>query len=347
MTFRAQRSSSPASPRSARQRGLSLVELMIAMVIGLVVVASASAIFISNRQTYRATESLGRVQESTRVAFELMARDIREAGGNPCGRNLPVANVINNSGTNWWSNWGDGIIGYDGADAAPGLAFGAAVGQRVTGTDAIELKSGDNATGVTVVQHVATSAQFKLNTINHSLDDSDIAMVCDFRQASIFQITNAQPGTNEVIVHNIGATASPGNCSKGLGFPTVCTTNGNDYEYGPNSTVVRLHAVRWYIGRGADGRNSLFRSNLINNAGVVTPVAQEIVDGVNNLTLQYLFSNGTVYQDASAIPANRWRDVAAVRLVLELESVDRSSTTANQGLRRTLTHTVSLRNRLP
>ena len=66
--------------RSARNavRGLTLVELMIAMMLGLLVVGSATAIFISNRQTYRATEGLGRVQENGRMAFELMARDLRD-----------------------------------------------------------------------------------------------------------------------------------------------------------------------------------------------------------------------------------------------------------------------------
>ena len=71
------RLSARPAPRAA-VRGLSLIELMIAMMLGLLVVASASAIFLSNRQTYRATEGLGRVQESGRMAFELMARDLRE-----------------------------------------------------------------------------------------------------------------------------------------------------------------------------------------------------------------------------------------------------------------------------
>ena len=60
---------------AARQLGLSLVELMVALVLGLLVVGAAIGVFLSNRQTYTATESLGRVQENARVAFELMARD--------------------------------------------------------------------------------------------------------------------------------------------------------------------------------------------------------------------------------------------------------------------------------
>ena len=63
MTLSARRYSLRGRPTARNAvRGLTLVELMIAMMLGLLVVGSASAIFISNRQTYRATEGLGRVQ---------------------------------------------------------------------------------------------------------------------------------------------------------------------------------------------------------------------------------------------------------------------------------------------
>ena len=68
-----------ATPRLAR--GLSLIELMIALLLGLLVVGGAIGIFTSNRRAYNATESLSRVQENARVAFEMMSRDVREAGG--------------------------------------------------------------------------------------------------------------------------------------------------------------------------------------------------------------------------------------------------------------------------
>ena len=331
--------------RRAAVSGLTLVELMIAMMLGLLVAVSASAIFISNRQTYRATEGLGRVQENGRMAFEMMARDIREAGGNPCGNAdrkepLKLVNVLKDPSNQWWSNWNNGIIGYD-------ATMPNAPSNRVGTADALALMSGDNSTGVTVVQHNPTSAQFKLNTVNHTLDDSDIAIVCDWRQASLFQITNAQPGTNEVIVHNIGSTAYPGNCSKGLGYanPPNCTTNGTPYQYGPNSMIVRLHAVRWYVGTSAGGR-SLYRSTLLNDptSGLVAR-DQEIAEGVQNMQLQYLLEGGAGYVDASTIAANRWNDVTAVRITLDMLSADRAGV-GNAQLARRVSHTVTLRNRM-
>ena len=65
------------SPTFRSSLGLSLIELMIAIALGLLIVAATLSIFSSNKQSYRATENLGRVQESGRTAFELMSRDIR------------------------------------------------------------------------------------------------------------------------------------------------------------------------------------------------------------------------------------------------------------------------------
>ncbi|MDR7191489.1 type IV pilus assembly protein PilW [Luteimonas terrae] len=63
---------------------MSLVEVMIAMVLGLIVVGAAFAVFLSNQQSYTANEGLNRVQEGARVGLELIARDIRAAGGSAC-----------------------------------------------------------------------------------------------------------------------------------------------------------------------------------------------------------------------------------------------------------------------
>jgi type IV pilus assembly protein PilW len=314
-----------ATPLKAR--GLSLVELMVAMLIGLMVIASASAIFMSNRETYRATESLGRVQESGRVAFELMTRDIRSAAGNACAKNLLTINVLTNANTQWWNTWGNGIAGYDGPQAAPGLAVGAARGQRIGGTDVIEIKGADNASGVTISGHSVGSQQFQVNTTNHPLNNGDIAIVCDFRTATIMQIASAQPNVSTSIVYNAGAPVRP---------------------YPGNSMIARLTAARWYIGSDGNNGRSLFRSQLAAGPGGVSQIVpQEIASGVRDLRVTYLTLNGIAYRDATQISAaNAWGNVAAVRVELDLEGTDRVGTDL-QGLQRNFAHTVTLRNRVP
>lgn len=322
-------------PLPRRYRGVSLIELMIALVLGLLVTGAAIGMFLSNSRTYDTTESLSRVQENARMAFELMARDIREAGGNPCSRNLLVANVLGpaGGGTGWWNNFGNGVFGYENG----------ALGGALAGTDAIEIVSGSSS-GATVTEHVPTSARFGVVPLTHGFLANDILLVCDYRQASIFQMTGpaANPITNGNVVHNTGA-GTPGNCSKGLGFaqPTNCTTNGTPYTYGDNSQVVRLQAMRWFVADNGRGGNSLFRVALRGND--LAP-REEVIEGVENMQITYLLPGGGQYLDAAGIPAARWREVSAVRLDLTLSGRENVGTDGSR-INRRLQHTVTLRNR--
>lgn len=63
-----------------QQGGFSLVELMIAMLLGLVLIYGVINVFLSSSQTYRLQEAMFRVQESGRFALDIMARDLRDAG---------------------------------------------------------------------------------------------------------------------------------------------------------------------------------------------------------------------------------------------------------------------------
>lgn len=345
----------PRATAHRAQYGFSLIELMIAMVLGLIVSGAAVALFFSNSRTYASTESLGRIQENARAAFELMARDVRESAGNVCGTALAnTANVLNNQATNWFANFNGGVLGYEGGTAMLGLPFGTARGARVNGTDAIDLSS-IFSDGVTIEEHQPTAASFKLNTVGHGLNDGDIAMACDANHAAIFQVTNAQPGTNVTIVHNTG-TGTPGNCTKGLGSPALCTTNGNAYEFGCafggtdaglnctdpanrwTAILAKLRASRWYIGHDGSGRRSLFQMVRVGT----TDQRIEVADGVNDMQLTYLVRDGTAYVDASAVAD--WSQVVAVRINLDMVGQDIVGTNG-QALARDFDHTVAIRNR--
>ena len=65
---------SMGEPRSAGMLGFTLIELMIAMLLGLIVIGGVSSIFLANQQTYRSNEALSEVQDGARVAFEMLSR---------------------------------------------------------------------------------------------------------------------------------------------------------------------------------------------------------------------------------------------------------------------------------
>lgn len=69
---------------SSREHGLTLVELMIALLLGSLLVAGAAQIFASNSQAFRLQQVVSSVQESGRLATEMLQADLRRAGmGNP------------------------------------------------------------------------------------------------------------------------------------------------------------------------------------------------------------------------------------------------------------------------
>ncbi len=77
------------------QKGLTLIELLVALVISLVLMVGVIQLFISNKQSYQLTEEIARMQESARYAAHLIAKDIRMAGYTGCTTRDKNSVVIN------------------------------------------------------------------------------------------------------------------------------------------------------------------------------------------------------------------------------------------------------------
>lgn len=338
---------SPVTTQGARRRraqqGFGLVELMVALVLGLILIGGTLSIFLSNQQAFRSNEGLARVQENARIAFELMAREIREAGGNPCGAQL-VGNVVNNADTTWSLNWdGGSVIGASGTQTITTVVTGTATANRVTATDAIQVLSASLGPSIRVVSSVTATAAINVTTSTHNIGTNDFVLVCDGTSAGIAQVTSVD-GT--AIHHVSGGTTTPGNCSQGLGYPTDCSSStGKSKLFQAGGYVSELTAGVWYVGYNGRGGTSLYR---------LSPVgADEIAEGVTDMQIDYLLrstSTGNLdsdWVDAASVPA--WtpgedKQVVAVRLNLTLASTAAVGTD-QQPLRRQLIHVVNLRNR--
>ncbi len=62
------------------QRGITLVELLVTLVIASVIMAGVYEVVINESRAYNAQEQVVEVQQSVRIAMEQMVRDIRMAG---------------------------------------------------------------------------------------------------------------------------------------------------------------------------------------------------------------------------------------------------------------------------
>ena len=316
----------------ARQLGVTLVELMVALVLGLVVSGAALALFMTNKQVYSSSENLDRIQETTRTAFELMARDIREADGNPCSNEFALANELDSFASySWWSDWGNGLRGYDGATALPDVAFGTGTLDRVAGTPAVEIWTATPTGAVLTTDMGATSDPLTVSNTT-GIAVNDILAICDYEHGTIFQATGVGPTT---IQHQ--ASGIPGNLDGTLP-PNI---------YMQNAVISKLHIARWYIGY--NGRNdrdgnpltSLYRT-IITDPSVKSPQADEIAEGVTGMVLNYHQDGGATYDP---VPAD-WTRVDAVQIGLSLAGRDKTGTD-QQTLKRDYQHVVAIRSRAP
>jgi type IV pilus assembly protein PilW len=331
------------------QAGFTLIEIMVSMVLGLVIIGGATSLILANQQSYRTNEALSQVQESARTAFELLSRDVREAGISGCDNTNRMANVLEtDGGIAWWQTW-FGMAGYEGGEVNPAVPIGTAPAERVADTDSMILQ-GIQGLGLTVEDHEPISSNFKINATTTDFVDDDILVVCDFDHAVILQVTDYN-ASNVTVVHNAGGgVSSPGNCSKGMGYPTDCSDiAGNVYRFERNSQVARFAAVAWYIGnngRPDEGGRSLYRRRLGAGAAIFT---EEVVAGVTDMELSYREDGVDEFVDANLV--GDWWNVNAVMIALTVQSADRrvsSDVAVNAGrIQRRFTNIVTLRNRVP
>jgi prepilin-type N-terminal cleavage/methylation domain-containing protein len=62
------------------QQGLSLIELLISIALGVTLMSASLQFIVSTRQTYELNDDISRVQENGRIALDILSRDLRLAG---------------------------------------------------------------------------------------------------------------------------------------------------------------------------------------------------------------------------------------------------------------------------
>ncbi len=309
--------------------GFTLVELMVAMTIGLIILAAVATIFTTSRSTYVLEEGLARVQESGRFGTEFITTDVRMAGYLGCvnPNTTTVQNILNNP-TSYGTNYAPGqyIYGHtytgsgglptaltDWTPALPAAFFSS--GDVEPYTDVLVVRRADSSGfTVTLPLMTTTASALQIGTGNE-LSVGDIVLVSDCTSADIFQITGpTDPSISGTLNHNSGAgtpgNASPANLSK---------------KYGTDAELMKIITRAYYIGKrigaAATDPPSLFRKELTTSAAVST---QELVEGVEKMKVVYgvdtdLTSDNTanIYEPANSVEiAGLWSKVVGVRLGL-------------------------------
>lgn len=360
-TVRTQPIGCPAARGS--QRGFTMVELMVALLLGLVLIGSVINVFLTSGQTLRLNQNLSRVHENARFGVEMFVREIREAGMVPCGSTLS-ANVLRTGSSGawtvpWWASTFDGLIrGFDdGQNSVAIKAFGAGTADRVLGTDALLIlrPSADESDLRRLASHDAAAYSFKdaagITAAVKSRYDSRPALVCDGRSAALLQI-----GASSVSLGEFDYGTGTYNCSMNLGSADAACATTTPRTFDAGAQLTRWDPAFWYIGHNARGTKSLYRVGIKLNSstGAVENDVQEMVPDVENMQIDYLTRNrdndnvlATDWVAASAFTSG-WTsttaEVAAARVTLTLRSTEAVGE-GNVPLTRTFVILGSIRNR--
>ena len=356
---------------SVHQHGFTLIELMVSLVLGLVLVGGVLNIFVSNRETYRVNENLTRMQENARIGFDFMARDLREAGQNPCGTKL-VANLIRKASViPWWADWNKGtVIGVDGSQNRVDIvAFGTGTNARVAGTDAVlVIRAGQDEKIVTA--HTPATFDITLGAVT-GLAADDVVVACDLKNAAIFQIGTVDNASKTIKYDSNFANLNCTGAKLGYPAPVSCLSLA-EKTLDSGGMLSKLTTSFWYVGIGTGGKRSLYRTRIIlktiSGVPTVTTEPEEMITGVQDLQIEYLTRNvstGTLANDwvdatnstsfigATVAATGNWQtddaatqpnQASAARITMTLQSEDNVGTN-RLPIQRKLIHVVGLRSR--
>jgi type IV pilus assembly protein PilW len=319
-----------ARPSSSlrRQRGLTLTELMISVVIGLLVVSALIVVYLGSRAAYRSSESLARVQETGRFAVDFIVQDSRMSSYMGCrSRNLLIddetlINITANPVANF-SGAADGAIGFENGT---GWTNPTAI-TRVAG-DVLTLRRG---TGLNVGILSNSNPVARTVTLRHNaigLSNNDLAVLTNCERALVFRVTNSPaltgigdyPTVLEYKATGAGANGTAGNDTREV--PT--------FNLGSRAEVLRFVEISYFIGQNAAGRPGLYRAA----GGAV----EELVENVEDMDIVYGVDTTLPDRDgivdahlrADQITAANWSRVVSARISLLVVGPEERLTTARQ-----------------
>lgn len=332
---------------SRKNRGFSIIELMVAVAISMILMAGVLSIFISNKQTFEISDDLSRLQENARFAVEFIARDVRMAGYFGCADSLgTVLNHVNPAGTGYDQlfDTSNPVEGHEEGDTAWQPSGNTTIpGTLGATTDAIAVRYVDPSEPITVDTPYMpqASGNIKISQPN-TLQKGDIVAVTDCESTDVFQISGPDTGSSADkdlphLIHTTGNATSPGNAQVVTGSCPGANAHCLSKIYEGDARIIKLAAYRYFLDDDpVTGIPALFRQgiNVATVSGTKTAQAQntQLVDGIENL--QVLWGEDTsgdrapnIYVKTGAV--TDWNNVISARIGILARTIDEYGTQAD------------------
>lgn len=315
----------------SRLSGFGLIELMIAMALGLVVLAGVLVVFIAQRQVYQNSTSQSLIQDADNALSAVITPVVRGAGFTGCGAigGGGVKTYITGAPTPLTYDTSSAVKGFS-ANAIPSpLVDGAAndttkgdwtpkldtsfvtAGGVAPGSDVLVLigaPPGAAPVGVTNFAAGAIAVNASPNTPSLTITPSQLVAVSDCGKSSIFQLTGVTAGTSPVLNYTLGPNGSP--------------------LYPISSQVIPIQQTAFYVGTDHAGQSALFEAVMSGNAATAswgTPL--KVVPGVLNMQVLYGIGNSSqATQYVNAASVTNWTAVTTIKLGFLIEGNQASST---------------------
>lgn len=307
------------------QIGVSLVELMIAIALGLFIVSGLLYLYLGSKSNYSTQAAVARVQEALRFSFEYLAFDLRMAGYSGCANVRDATpQVVANAPVPQFG-LGGSLRGYDNGT---GWTKPAGWPARVLGTDVVTISSVSTDCGSNVVSPFSNGSQLFIASNNCAFADNEVLIVTDCRRADVFrgQISN---GTGKInVAHGSSNNTQPtgSTCPGGSGkLVTECGPAGN---YGSDAFLARVSGYTFYIGVNGRGNPALYRGRYNDTTAAG---AEELVEGIYDMQIEYGLDtvDDTVYVANQYLPASsinapsaapHWGQVVSAKITLRARS---------------------------
>ncbi|CZH08946.1 Tfp pilus assembly protein PilW [Legionella pneumophila] len=300
------------------QQGFSLVELMIATLVGLILTYSILQIYLAQTQLYKASNSQDLIQSTENAISNLLIPMIRSAGFAGCGSIITAVSILNAGGPRplgILNTTPTILMGYNGSGASftitqsnPANSTNAShwspaldstlVGNAQQGSDVLVVlgsTSDSYPTGITTIDPGSNTFVVQ-GTSGMSLTSGMFGAVSDCGKTVIFQITGVAGTT---ITHDAGAGVLQNASSA---FPVNFQTG---------SQFIPIQQTAFFVGQGQGGQSALMRASLVGNSWTIQP----LVPGVEIMKVQYgIGNNGVITRYVSANAVTDWAQVYAIRL---------------------------------
>lgn len=275
---------------ASRAGGFSLVELLVAMTLGLILISSVVAVFAGNRRSAELNAAMADLQEGARFALNAIARDVRMSGFQGCldvnsgtvtirANDAPTTNLratstsgsVVTSATDWNP---DPLPGFTEPTTNPAIA----------GTHTLQVQFGSAETSLLAAQMVdgagfASPSGPLVLAQDIGLAAGDLAIVANCDVGDLFTVTEVS--ANGLSVKHAASANSSGNLTRSYG----------DAQTIDQTRVMGLSSNVYYVGDTGETNDSgdpihaLYRQSLPYGDPANPPV--ELIDGVENLRIAF------------------------------------------------------------